>query len=83
MTLKVSGDPIDEEDSTPEIKKTQISMEVLDIDSESKGMFKFSHPVNMNNVVNNFKSIFHVYVKTVMKEIEELEDFVIDSYNTT
>ena len=58
-------------------------MEILDIDSESKGMAKFSHPVNMNNVVNSFKSIFHVYVKTVMKEIEELDDFVIDSFNAS
>jgi hypothetical protein len=83
MTLKVAGDPIEEDDSIPEIKKIQISMELIDIDVNSKGMLKFSHPIQMENVVNNFKSIFHVYIKTVMKEIEELEDFTIDSFNTT
>lgn len=58
-------------------------MELVAIDVNSQGMLKFSHPVNLNNVVNNFKSIFHVYVKTVMKEIEELEDFTVDSSNET
>jgi hypothetical protein len=45
MTLKVAGDPIDDDESIPEIKKIQISMELVDIDVNSKGMLKFSHPV--------------------------------------
>jgi len=35
MTLKVLGDPIDEDDKEEEIKKLQISMEVVSIDTES------------------------------------------------
>jgi hypothetical protein len=80
ITLKVSGDPIDEDDDDDDFKKTQISMEVTQITRESKGQLKFSHAVNMTNVVNRFDEIFKVYVKNTMKNIEELKDFEMTSY---
>ena len=81
MTIKVTGDPVDDEDLI--FKKSQISMEITEITTESTGQMKFSSPVMWTNVENRFLDIFNVYVKNVVKEVEELELFEVTSVNVT
>ena len=35
----------------------------------------------MTSIVNNFDDIFKIYVQTVTKDIDELEEFEITSYS--
>lgn len=45
MTIKMSGDPVDEASLMENATKIQMTIPYLDY--HSKGIFEFSHPVNM------------------------------------
>lgn len=80
MTIKMSGDPIDEANEMENATKIQMTIPYLNYHSE--GVFKFSHPVNMKFIENNFSKVFKVYINNTEKKREELRDIEYKWFNS-
>lgn len=80
ITVRVLGDIYVAPDPD-EIEKTEIEMTITSFNRDSEGQLVFSHPVNITNIVNHFDDIFKVYVQTVTRDNDELEEFEITSYS--
>jgi hypothetical protein len=75
MTIKMSGEPWDEEAENE--NKTKVVINIPHLDYHSKGLVEFSVPVNMSAILSDFNQIFKVYVNNTLKEREELRDLEI------
>ena len=76
MTVKMSGDPVDEASEME--NATKISMTIPYLNYHSEGQFQFSNPVNMKYLKENFATVMKVYVNNTEKKREELRDLEID-----
>ena len=61
-TVKMSGVTVDPDEY---LNYTDISFSMGELDRESKGTFKWSHPVNLEFVRDNWDQLFDVYIKNV------------------
>lgn len=64
MTIKMSGDPVDEADLMA--NATQIVISIPSLDMFSNGVLAFSVPVNTSLILDNFDNIFSVYVNDTL-----------------
>ena len=56
-------------------EKAKITMSIDTINKDSTGVLTFSHEVKASNIMDNYKTLFNIYVINTEKEQEELIDF--------
>lgn len=64
MTIRMSGQPYNAAAARAAMPKVNMSVPYLNYHSE--GVLEFSLPVKMDTVVNNFDSLFSVYVNNTL-----------------
>ncbi len=74
MTIKILGEPIDENAENDNATKVDITVTYLNYHSE--GVLEFSIPVNMPAIISDYKKAFDVYVNNTLKEREEIREIV-------
>lgn len=72
MTVKMSGEIYDAEAELE--KKTKVKITIPYLNYHSEGVLNFSVPVDTKKIVEQFDSIFIVYVNNTLKEREEIKE---------
>ena len=75
MTVKILGDPVDEDDLRPP-NKTEVNMTITQLTYKSTGQLKFSMPINVELFSKENKTrvneLFYIYVRTIDKNEEPI-----------
>lgn len=75
MTVKILGDPVDEDDLRPP-NKTEVNITLVSLNYKSQGQLKFSMDINTGlfskENKTRFNELFYVYVKTIDKNTEAI-----------
>ena len=92
ITVRFLGDPWvepepepedngEEEEEEEEIIKEKVTFNITEITWKSKGQIRFSEAVNITHIVDNFDSIFSVYIDSKTRnKTEEVKGFEITSF---